>query len=223
MPGVPGLFIPEQAAGWKKVVDAVHEKGGFIYCQLWHAGRANIPHMSGSPIVCPSASVWDDPEEYYGWPPVGSSERIRYADHPPIELSISHIKKTMQDYCHAAKQAMEVGFDGVEFHAGNGYLPEQFLSSNINKRTDEYGGTYKKRCKFVLELMNELAKSIGEENLSIRLSPFGLFNQTRSEQRIETWSYLCQQLKEAHPKLSYVSFIEPVSNSFFALLSSSSL
>ncbi len=130
---------------------------------------------------------------------------------PPSD--VAHIQKTIRDYCNAARQAMEVGFDGVELHAANGYLPEQFLSSNINKRTDDYGGTHKKRCKFVLELMDELAKSVGEDNLSIRLSPFGLFNQNRSEQRLKTWSFLCQRLKEAHPKLSYVSFIEPVSES----------
>ncbi|ERF74217.1 hypothetical protein EPUS_03407 [Endocarpon pusillum Z07020] len=209
MPGVPGIFIEEQAFGWKKVVDAVHEKGGFIYCQLWNAGRATIPQMTGSPAICPSASVWDDPTEYYAYPPVGSSGRVRYADYPPITLSVSHINKTIQDYCNAAQRAMEIGFDGVELHAGNGYLPEQFLSSNINKRTDDYGGTPEKRCKFVLELMDELAKVVGEENLSIRLSPFGLFNQNRSEQRMETWHFLCQRLKGAHPKLSYVSFIEP--------------
>ena len=222
MPGVPGIFAQEQALGWKKVVDAVHEKGGFIYCQLWHAGRATIPHMTGSPTVCPSTSVWDDPTECYAYPPVGSSERVRYADYPPITLSIPHINKTIQDYCNAAQRAMEAGFDGVELHAGNGYLPEQFLSSNVNKRTDDYGGTPEKRCKFVLELMDELAKVVGEENLSIRLSPFGLFNQNRSQQRIETWYFLCQRLKEAHPKLSYVSFIEPVSESdtFAAILSS---
>ncbi|KAI9702322.1 MAG: hypothetical protein M1836_000801 [Candelina mexicana] len=209
MPGVPGLFLPEQAEGWKKVVDAVHEKGGFIYCQLWHAGRANIPHMSGSPVVCPSATPWDDPNECYVYPPVGCTKQVPYADFPPIELTVPHLKKQIQDYCNAAKLAMEVGFDGVELMSGNGYLPEQFLSSNINKRTDEYGGTPEKRCKFVLELMDELAKTVGEENLSIRLSPFGLFNQTRSEQRIETWSHLCRCLKQNHPRLSYVSFIEP--------------
>ena len=213
MPGVPGLWLKEQAAGWKNIVEAVHEKGGFIYCQIWHAGRATIPQMTGSPAVSASASVWDSPDELYSHPPVGSSERVPYADHPPIELSLSHIKRTMQDYCNVARTAMEIGFDGVELHAGNGYLPEQFLSSNINKRTDEYGGSPEKRGRFVLELMDELAKTIGEENLAIRLTPFGLFNQARGEQRVETWSYLCQRLKQDHPRLSYVSFIEPVSSS----------
>ncbi|KAJ5892608.1 Flavin oxidoreductase hxnT [Penicillium tannophilum] len=211
MPGVPGLFTPEQIAGWKRVVDAVHAKGGIIYCQLWHAGRATIPQMTGSPSVCPSASVWDSPTECYSHPPVGSTEyfSVPYADHPPIELSVAHIKQTIQDYCNAAKAAMEIGFDGVEIHGGNGYLPEQFLSSNINKRTDAYGGSPEKRCLFVFELMDEVAKTIGEQNLAIRLSPFGLFNQARGEQRVETWTHLCEGLKKSHPTLSYVSFIEP--------------
>lgn len=161
--------------------------------------------------VSASATVWDSPTECYSHPPVGSTEPVRYADHPPIELTIPHLKQTIRDYCNAAKTAMEIGFDGVELHAGNGYLPEQFLSSNVNKRTDEYGGSPEKRCRFVLELMDELAATVGEDNLAIRLSPFGLFNQARGEQRVETWTFLCESLKKAHPNLSYVSFIEPVS------------
>ncbi|KAL4898919.1 hypothetical protein BDW74DRAFT_121045 [Aspergillus multicolor] len=209
MPGVPGLFTPSQTAGWKRVVDAVHAKGGYMYAQLWHAGRATIPQMTGSPAVSASATVWDSPTECYSHPPIGATAQVPYSAHPPIELSVDHIKRTIGDYCAAAKAAIEAGFDGVEIHGGNGYLPEQFLSSNINKRMDEYGGSPEKRCRFVLELMNELAKTIGEENLAIRLSPFGLFNQARGEQRMETWTHLCKELKRTHPALSYVSFIEP--------------
>ncbi|PLN86938.1 oxidoreductase [Aspergillus taichungensis] len=209
MPGVPGLWNEQQAEGWKKVVDAVHAKGGYIFAQLWHAGRTTIPHMTGSPTVSASAAVWDSPEEVFPYPPVGSTQQERLAAHPPIELTIPHLKQTIADYCHSAALAMKAGFDGVEVHGGNGYLPEQFLSSNINHRTDEYGGSPEKRCRFVLELMDELAKTVGEENLAIRLSPFGLFNQARGEQRLETWTHLCEQLKQTHPTLSYVSFIEP--------------
>lgn len=210
MPGVPGLFTDQQAAGWKRVVDAVHEKGGYIYCQLWHAGRVTIPQMTGTPPVAPSATPWDSPTETYSHPPVGASQPPLYVDHPPIELSVEHIQRTIEDYRRAARTAMDIGFDGVEVHGGNGYLPEQFLMSNINKRTDDYGGTPEKRSRFVLELMDSIAQSIGEHNLSIRLSPFGLFNQGRGEQRLETWSHLCRSLKQSHPGLSYVSFIEPV-------------
>ncbi|KAI1390252.1 FMN-linked oxidoreductase [Hypoxylon trugodes] len=209
MPGVPGLFIPEQAEGWKRVVDAVHAKGAYIYAQLWHSGRSNIPHMTGTPILAPSSVPWEDPNEYFKHPPHHTTTRVKFADYPPSEMTIAQIKSTIQDYCKAAKLAIDTGFDGVEIHGANGYLPEQFLSSNVNRRTDEYGGTPEKRCKFMLELMYELSKTIGEENLAIRLSPFGLFNQIRSIQRLETWSHLCRELKANHPKLSYVSFIEP--------------
>lgn len=222
MPGVPGLWTPEQASGWKRAVDAVHEKGGYIYCQLWHAGRVTVPQMTGLPPVAPSALPWDSPTERYSHPPVGASLQPLYVDHPPIELSVDHIKQTIEDYRRAARTAMDIGFDGVEVHGGNGYLPEQFLMSNTNKRTDKYGGTPEKRCRFVVELMHAIAESIGENNLSIRLSPFGLFNQARGEQRLETWSHLCRELKRIHPHLSYVSFIEPVCVFLLAVLSRSS-
>ena len=209
MPGVPGIFLPEQTAGWKKVAEAVHARGGYIYAQLWHSGRANIPQMTGSPIVSPSGLPWDDPEECFMYPAPHSTRSVKYADHPPIKMTVPHIKKTIKDYCKAASAAMEAGFDGVELHGGNGYLPEQFLSSNVNQRDDEYGGRPEKRCRFVLELMEELAQTVGQENLAIRLTPFGVYNQARGEQRLETWGNLCRELKRALPRLSYVSFIEP--------------
>ncbi|UKZ60919.1 uncharacterized protein TrAtP1_002189 [Trichoderma atroviride] len=209
LPGAPGLFLEEQVKSWKKVVDAVHAKGAYIYAQLWHAGRVTLPQITGTATVAPSNIPFDDPNECYAYPPPHSTTPVKLSEHPPIELTAEHIKRTIRDYCTAAKAAMNIGFDGIEIHGANGYLPEQFLSSNINKRTDEYGGTPEKRCRFVLELMDELAKTVGEENLAIRLSPFGLFNQTRGEQRVETWGHLCRELKSRQPRLSYVSFIEP--------------
>ncbi|CAN8100345.1 unnamed protein product [Discula destructiva] len=215
MPGVPGLFLPEQAAGWKRIVDAVHAKGGFIYAQLWHSGRANIPHFTGTPVLSASATPWDDPEETKL--PPHSSTPVKVADFPPVEMTVEKIRQTIGDYCSAARMAIECGFDGVEVHGGNGYLPEQFLSSNINKRTDDYGGSPVNRCKFVLDLMGELAQAIGQENLAIRLTPFGLFNQTRGEQRLETWGHLCRELKKDLPRMSYVSFIEPRFEQIFSV------
>ncbi|KAF4950297.1 hypothetical protein FGADI_8280 [Fusarium gaditjirri] len=209
MPGVPGIFLPEQVEGWKKIVDAVHAKGGYFYAQLWHSGRANIPQLTGTPILAPSATPWDDPNETFAYPPPHSITPVKIADYPPAEMTVDKIKSTISDYVNAAKNAMKAGFDGVEVHGGNGYLVEQFLSSNINKRTDHYGGSEEKRCNFALELMEELAKAIGEENLAIRLTPFGLFNQARGEKRVETWGHLCRELKSRLPKLSYVSFVEP--------------
>lgn len=210
MPGVPGIFRPDQVAGWKRVVDAVHAKGGFIYAQLWHSGRVNIPQLTGTPIVAPSAVPWDDPTEVNAHPPPFEDKQVPYADYPPIELTVDHIRRTIADYVAAAAAAVEqAGFDGVELHGGNGYLPEQFLSSNVNRRTDAYGGTPEKRCTFVLELMDALAAKVGQDRLAIRLSPFGLFNQSRGEQRVETWGHLSRELKARLPNLAYVSFVEP--------------
>lgn len=211
MPGIPGLFHPAHVSGWRKVTDAVHAKGGFIYAQLWHAGRATIELFSGRPAVAPSAVPLEGEDAYTRRAPPGHSAPVKYSDYPPIELSKEGIKQTIEDYCNAARMAIEAGFDGVEVHGANGYLPEQFLSSNINRRTDEYGGTPEKRCRFVIDLMENLASAIGPENCALRLSPFGVFNQTRGEARIETWGFLCSSLKEKIPEMSYLSLIEPVS------------
>ncbi|KAG6003911.1 hypothetical protein E4U21_001589 [Claviceps maximensis] len=209
MPGVPGIFLQEQAEGWKRVVQAVHAKGGYIYAQLWHSGRANIPQLTGTPIMAPSSVPWDDKDECFPYPPPHTSNQVKLADYPPREMTQADIDRTIDDFCKAAASAMAVGFDGVELHGGNGYLPEQFLSSNSNKRNDQYGGSPEKRCKFVIDLMDKLATTVGEDNLAIRLTPFGMFNQARSEQRVETWGHLCRELKVRHPRLSYVSFVEP--------------
>jgi len=158
--------------------------------------------------VSASATPYEG-DDMYNYPPPGKTERVKYRDFPPTELSVDGIKRTIGDYVHTAKLAVEeCGFDGVEVHGGNGYLPEQFLSSNINKRTDAYGGSPEKRCKFVIELMEALKDAIGENRLAIRLTPFGLYNQARGMQRMETWSHLSRELK-ARMNLSYVHFIEP--------------
>lgn len=208
MPGVPGLFREEQVKGWKEVVDAVHAKGGYIYAQLWNAGRASIPQHTGMPTISASATPYVD-GECYPYPPPGESTQVKYEDFPPTQLSVDGIKEQISDYIKAAKAAVEqCGFDGIEIHGGNGYLPEQFLSSNINTRTDAYGGSPEKRCTFLLELMSALKEEIGENKLALRLSPFGMYNQARGTQRLETWGYLCRELK-ARMQLSYVHFIEP--------------
>lgn len=207
MPGVPGLFASEHLEGWSKVVKAVHDKGSFFYAQLWHAGRTTIPQHTGQPTVSASATPIEGDVYCHHAPPF-STERVLYRDYPPEELSEQGIKDTIEEYVAAAKMALDAGFDGVEVHGGNGYLLEQFLNDNINKRVDDYGGSPEKRCKFPLELMSALADAIGAENCAIRLSPFGLFNQTRGSQRVETWSHLCRELKK-NMSLSYIHFIEP--------------
>ena len=130
MPNVPGLFHPTQIAGWKKVVDAVHAKGGFIYAQLWHAGRASIPQMTGLPTVSSSATPWtaepvpdeEGGDETYPFRVPFTKEKVKYRDFPPVELGQEGIRRVIGEYVTEARVAVEeVGFDGVEVHAGNGY------------------------------------------------------------------------------------------------------
>ncbi|CAG8977402.1 hypothetical protein HYALB_00007032 [Hymenoscyphus albidus] len=208
MPGVPGLFCAEQVEGWKSVVAAVHARGGFMYAQLWNAGRASIPQHTGMPTISASATPYEG-DEVYPHPPPGSAVQVRYRGFPPTALDQEGIERQIKDYVRAAKRAVEdCGFDGVELHGGNGYLPEQFLSSNINVRTDAYGGTPENRCKFVLDLVDALVEAIGENKVAIRLTPFGMYNQARGTERLETWGHLCRELKKKH-NLSYVHFVEP--------------
>ncbi|ETN41705.1 uncharacterized protein HMPREF1541_03641 [Cyphellophora europaea CBS 101466] len=215
-PCVPGLFLPEQVPGWKRVVEAVHAKEGYVYAQLWHAGRSCLPHFTGSVAVCASATPFEGdqrsryppPDDDTGGP--GKGATIKMSDFPPKEMTHEDIKRTIADYVNTAKRAvMECGFDGIEVHGGNGYLVEQFLSTNINQRTDEYGGTVEGYCRFPLELMVALADAVGGDNVAIRLSPFGLFLQSYGEQRIEIWSHFCRELRRRIPTLSYIHFIEP--------------
>ena len=215
-PGVPGLFHDLQTPGWRKIVEAVHHKGGHIYAQLWHAGRSAMPCFTGySAAVCPSATPFQGDHEARYPPPdetgnPGSGERLKYRDFPPREMTQADIDRTISDYVTAAKRAMDdCGFDGVEIHAANGYLIEQFLNTNINRRQDKYGGSIESYCRFALELMSAVAKAIGGSNVAIRLTPFGLFNQTKGELRNEIWSHLCKSLKAQIPDLSYIHFIEP--------------
>jgi 2,4-dienoyl-CoA reductase-like NADH-dependent reductase (Old Yellow Enzyme family) len=215
-PCVPGLFLDEQSEGWTNVVNAVHAKGGFIYAQLWHAGRSCLPHFTGAPALCPSATPFEGdlesryppPDDDSGAP--GCGPRIKLRDFPPKEMTHDDIRRIIAAYVDAAKRGVErCGFDGIEVHGGNGYLVEQFLSTNINKRTDAYGGSVEGYCRFPIELMTALARAVGGENVAIRLSPFGLFNQSYGENRVEIWSHLCHKLKAKIPNMSYIHFIEP--------------
>ena len=217
-PGVPGLWLPQQVVGWKAIVHAVHARGGFVYAQIWHAGRCTLPHFTGSAATLSASATPYEGDDQARYPPPdatgnpGTGHRVKYRDFPPEAMSKAKIRQTIADFVRMAKLAVyECGFDGVEVHGGNGYLVEQFLSTNINNRTDEYGGSVEGYCRFGLEVMQALAEAVGGERVAVRLTPFGLFNQTRGEKRLEIWSHFCRDLKARVPELSYIHFIEPVS------------
>ncbi|KAI5820536.1 Oxophytodienoate reductase [Pyronema omphalodes] len=201
LPGIPGLFVPEQVQAWKKLVDAVHAKGAKIYAQLWHAGRTSVSLLIGSDALCASAVALEDE---MCW-----AAGVKFEDYPPKEMTQEDINRTIESFTKCAVSAVEeAGFDGIEIHGGNGYLIDQFLNSNTNQRTDKYGGSPENRCRFPLELMESVIKAVGQDKVALRLTPFGLFNGTRGEQRLETWGHLCREIKRQW-ELSYIHFVEP--------------
>jgi len=158
--------------GWKLVTDAVHAKGGKIVVQLMHTGRvshqANLP--AGAEVLGPSSDtcpgeMWTD------------SQGVQLHT-PPREMTDADIAAAIHEFATAARLAIDAGFDGIELHAANGYLLEQFLNANVNHRTDGYGGTPEERNRLVLEVVRATAKEIGAERIGIRLSPYGVFNAT---------------------------------------------
>ncbi|MEI7011433.1 alkene reductase [Leptospira licerasiae] len=176
---IPGIFSEEQVQGWKKVTDAVHTKQGRIFVQLMHSGRVgndlNLPE--GAELVGPSAiglkgTVWTDAE---GNQPYSS----------PREMNSKDIQVAIREYVNAAENAIKAGFDGVELHGANGYLIEQFLHPSANHRNDEYGGDWKKRNRFVLEVATAVVGAIGADKVGIRLSPYGVFNDLEIHNEIE--------------------------------------
>ena len=167
---IPGLFQSTHVSGWKLVTDAVHARGGRIVVQLMHTGRvshqANLPAgaevLGPSPEICPG-EMWTDAQ--------GSQPHTA-----PRAMTATDIATTVGEYVQAARLAMEAGFDGIELHAANGYLLEQFLNANINRRVDGYGGTPEGRNRLVLEVAAATAQAIGADRVGIRLSPHGVFN-----------------------------------------------
>ena len=169
---IPGLFNAAQVAGWKLVTDAVHAQGGKIVIQFMHTGRvthvANLP--AGAEVVGPVNGAC--PGEMY-------VDALGMQPHTPARaMTEADIAHAVAEYAQAARLAIEAGFDGVELHAANGYLIEQFLNANVNTRTDGYGGSTAGRNRFALEVARATVAAIGAERVGIRLSPYGVFNGT---------------------------------------------
>ncbi|KAG0697557.1 hypothetical protein DFH29DRAFT_878615 [Suillus ampliporus] len=191
---VPGIYTQEQVEGWKKVTDAVHEKGSFIFCQLWALGRAafpeNLAKENNSPFV--SAS------------PIPLSSRPTQVPHA---LTESEIKAYITSYATAARNAIAAGFDGVEIHGANGYLIDQFLQQVSNTREDDWGGSIEKRARFAIEVVGAVVKEVSAERVSIRLSPWSPFQDMGSSDPIPQFSYLVHQLRKYN--LAYLHVTEP--------------
>ena len=166
----PGIYSPEQVAGWRLTTDAVHAAGGRIFAQLWHVGRMSHPDFhDGQLPVAPSAVAFDG-QIWKVDPDTGVGAMV--ASPTPRALALEEIAGVIADFRRAARNAMAAGFDGVEIHGANGYLIDQFLRTTSNLRTDEYGGSRENRLRFLKEVVNAIANEIGADRTAIRLAPF---------------------------------------------------
>jgi N-ethylmaleimide reductase len=187
-PNTPGIYTDSHIAAWRRVTDAVHAAGGRIVCQLWHVGR--VSHSAYQPGQRPPVS--SSAIAYSGQ--VTLPDFSKAPAPTPHALTLPEIKAIMADYRHAAQCAKDAGFDGVELHGANGYLPDQFIRDGINQRTDDYGGSIPNRARFHLEATHALLEVWGNDRVGVRLSPSGTFNNVYDRTPRETFAHLVTEL-----------------------------
>ena len=183
----PGIHSVAQIDGWKRITDAVHARGGLIFLQLMHTGRISHPSLlpAGATPVAPSA--------------IAAEGQVYTATGPqdfvvPRALDTGEIASVADEYRRATRHALQAGFDGVELHAASGYLPEQFLSSGTNQRTDRYGGSPENRARFIVEVLTAMIDEAGSDRTGIKISPEMGFNSVTDAAPQETYRYLVQRL-----------------------------
>lgn len=196
----PGIFGPDQIAGWQKATRAVHERGGVFFAQIWHVGRVSHTsiQLAGQRPVGPSERQGG---MAFGYTDEGTPDMM--AASTPRRLETHEIDDIVEDFIQAAVNAREAGFDGVEIHGANGYLFEQFLNPGVNDRDDQYGGSRENRCRLLLEVVDGVSAAIGSHRVGVRLSPFGtLFDMPEYEDNGETYLHLAREFNRRN--LSYV-------------------
>ena len=190
----PGIYSNEQVAGWSKVTSAVHSAGGVMFAQLWHVGRVThsdntggVQPISASGIAAKDVKVFVDTN---GSPGFVDTQL-------PREMSKQDITHVIGEFRQAAKNAVSAGFDGIELHAANGYLINQFLDSESNARTDEYGGSVQNRIRFLIEVVHAVSDEIGSSKVGVRLAPLTTLNGTVDENPEETYLAVSEALNKA--------------------------
>ena len=201
----PGIHTQAQIEGWRAVSTAVHEEGGRMFLQLWHVGRVSHPvfQPNGGLPVAPTAMPV--PGKTFILDEQGNGV---WGDVPvPQELTVEGIREIIADYRRAASNAMAAGMDGVEIHAGNGYLLDQFINSNSNHRQDSYGGSIENRARLLLEVVAAISDEVGAQNVAVRLTPMGRFMGMGDDTPEATFGYIVRELNR-YP-LAYLHLVEP--------------
>src|SRR5579859_5654364 len=198
--GAPGIYDDSQIAGWKRVTDAIHAKGGRIMLQLWHVGRQSHVDLQpdGTAPVAPSAIR----AEGHAYTAKGEAEFSM-----PRALAPAEIPPIIEEFRAGAERARRAGFDGVEIHGANGYLPDQFLQDGANKRTDAYGGPIANRARFLLEVTEAAISVWGADRVGVRLGPSGRYGSMSDSDPATTFGYVTEQLDRRG--IGYLHVIEP--------------
>ncbi|KAG1680723.1 hypothetical protein FOA52_008055 [Chlamydomonas sp. UWO 241] len=207
----PLLFNEQHAAGWKKVVDAVHAKGCKMVCQIWHQGRA--AHSSfmpdGGPPYAPSA-IKIGAESALTALRDANDAKVEYE--VPREMTLAEIKASIAAHKQAAMMAKLAGFDGIELHCANGYLNNEFLESSSNRRTDAYGGSKENRFRIIAETLDAICQVYPSNKVAVKLSPNGAYNEMGSPDNVELYDYVLAELSKRN--LSYVCLMDGLAFGF---------
>ncbi|WP_285491350.1 alkene reductase [Amycolatopsis taiwanensis] len=204
-PGSPHLFSEADKRSWAKVVSAVHDAGGTVFVQLMHSGSAGHHSVNGGrQPLAPSPVRPRETTKVDG-------EVVEYP--VPREMAVEDIRRVIAEYTASAALAIDAGFDGVELHVGNGFLPQQFLASGSNRRTDEFGGSPRNRCRFVLDLVRALSGTIGAERVGFKISPGFSVNQVEEIDALETYTHLLR-----HPDMAGLAYCHTSAFSDAAML-----
>ncbi|XP_073004065.1 putative 12-oxophytodienoate reductase 11 [Typha latifolia] len=192
----PGIWTEEQIDAWRPIVDAVHEKGGIFFCQIWHTGRVSnygFQPNGQAPISCTDKPLT---------PQVAVAEFS-----PPRRLETEEIPLVVNDFRLAARNAIEAGFDGVEIHGAHGYLIDQFLKDQVNDRTDKYGGSLENRCRFALEIVEAVVDEVGADKVGLRLSPYANYMESGDSNPEALGLYMVNSLNKFG--ILYCHMVEP--------------
>jgi N-ethylmaleimide reductase len=198
--GAPGIYSDRQIEGWRRVTNAVHAEGSRIFLQLWHVGRQSHTDLqpNGEAPVAPSAIA---------------AEGHAYTRHGEVPFSMpralerDEIPKIIEEFRAGAERALRAGFDGVEIHGANGYLPDQFLQDGTNKRTDDYGGSIKNRARFLLEITQAAISVWGADRVGVRISPNSTYGSMSDSDPAATFAYVVTELDRLG--IAYLHVIEP--------------
>lgn len=186
----PGIYNAEQVEAWKQVTDAVHARGGRIFLQIWHAGRAAHPALNGGVETVSSSALAVAGET--------QTPQGKQPNATPRALSTEEIAAVVDAFAQAAIKAVQAGFDGVEVHGANGYLIDQFLRDGANRRTDNYGGSLVNRSRFLFEVLSAVSTAIGAQRVGLRLSPLNSYNGMIDSDPVGLITFLAERLNDFH-------------------------